>query len=88
MVITQGSEDVLVAFTGQPSEFRRYPVHKLSEEQIVDTNGAGDAFVGGFLAYTALGMPLNSCIQAGIFAACEIIQMSGCTFPNENKLRV
>ena len=27
-----------------------YPVTPLTEAEIVDTNGAGDAFVGGFLA--------------------------------------
>jgi adenosine kinase len=29
---------------------REYPVDILPVEQIVDTNAAGDAFVGGFLA--------------------------------------
>jgi adenosine kinase len=27
-----------------------YPVELLPKEKLVDTNGAGDAFVGGFLA--------------------------------------
>jgi adenosine kinase len=27
-----------------------YPVEALPKEKIVDTNGAGDAFVGGFMA--------------------------------------
>jgi len=29
---------------------RKMPIPKMSKENIVDTNGAGDAFVGGFLA--------------------------------------
>lgn len=44
VIITQGCEAVLVAKDGTVTE---YPVVKLSEEKVVDTNGAGDAFVGG-----------------------------------------
>lgn len=29
---------------------RTYPVPPIEKEKIIDTNGAGDAFVGGFLA--------------------------------------
>lgn len=44
VVITQGAEVVLLAKDGTVTE---HPVIKLPEEQIVDTNAAGDAFVGG-----------------------------------------
>lgn len=44
VVITQGAEAVLLAKDGTVTE---YPVIKLPEEKIVDTNAAGDAFVGG-----------------------------------------
>ena len=54
----------------------------------MDTNGAGDSFVGGFLAYKALNKSLDECIDAGIYAAHEIIKLSGCAFPPENKLRL
>ena len=35
-----------------PDDLRcdEYPVLALKEEMLVDTNGAGDSFVGGFLA--------------------------------------
>jgi len=88
VVITQGSEDVLVAFTGRSSEFRRFKVHILPEDHIVDTNGAGDSFVGGFLAFKAVGKTLEECIDAGIHAAHAIIRMSGCAFPPENRMRL
>ena len=29
---------------------KEFPVQKLDADKIVDTNGAGDAFVGGYLA--------------------------------------
>lgn len=44
VVITQGAGNVLVAKDGKVTE---YPVTKLPEDKLVDTNGAGDAFVGG-----------------------------------------
>lgn len=44
VVITQGAEAVLLAKDGSVTEF---PVVKLPEEKVVDTNAAGDAFVGG-----------------------------------------
>lgn len=44
VIITQGSKNILVAKGNTIIEF---PAVKLPEEKIVDTNGAGDAFVGG-----------------------------------------
>lgn len=44
VVITQGTDMVLLAKDGTVTE---YPVIKLPEEKVVDTNGAGDALVGG-----------------------------------------
>ena len=79
VVITQGSDDViLVDEQGNVSEI---PITKLPQDQIVDTNGAGDAFVGGFLAQLARKQPLAECVKCGIWAATEIIKRSGCTFP-------
>lgn len=38
---------------------------KLADDQIIDTNGAGDMFAGGFLGSLALGKPLDVCIETG-----------------------
>lgn len=81
VVITQGADNViLVDESGEVSEI---PITKVENDQIVDTNGAGDAFVGGFLAQLAKKQPLAECVKCGIWAATEIIQRSGCTFPNK-----
>lgn len=48
VIITQGVDPVLLAMEGTVTE---YPAHKISDDKIVDTNGAGDAFVGGILYY-------------------------------------
>lgn len=58
-----------------------YPVNKLSSSLLVDTNGAGDAFVGGFLAGLATESSIDECVRAGHYAARVVIQNSGCVFP-------
>lgn len=78
VVITQGSEPIIVA---QDRKIQEFPIHKLDKDKIVDTNGAGDAFVGGFLSQLVQGRPLEKCIEAATWAAAVIIQRSGCTFP-------
>jgi len=75
VIITQGGDPCILVENGEVSE---HPVIKLSSDQIVDTNGAGDAFVGGFLAQLAKGKSTKEAIQCGIWAATEIIQVSGC----------
>ena len=60
-----------------------YPVEALPKELLVDTNGAGDAFVGGFLSQLAQGKEMADCVRAGHYAARVIIQRSGCTFPKD-----
>jgi len=52
----------------------------MDKSLIVDTNGAGDSFIGGFLAGYALGKPLGKCIDAGHYCAGFIIQRTGCDF--------
>ena len=79
VVFTQGKDPTLVACGGTLSSF---PVPLLPKEQLVDTNGAGDAFVGGFLAMLAKGCDLAACVSAGNYAARQIIQVSGCKIPS------
>ena len=44
VIVTRASEPVLAAYNGDVEEF---PIIQIPEEKIIDTNGAGDAFVGG-----------------------------------------
>lgn len=55
----------------------------VNENDIIDTNGAGDAFAGGFLAKYMPGKPLDECMKAGHWAAALIIQKRGCQYPGE-----
>lgn len=77
VIITQGSDPVLLI---QNDTVVEYPVPKLEPAEMVDTNGAGDAFVGGFLAQLVKGQNFEICIKCGIWAARQIIKRSGCTF--------
>lgn len=78
VVFTQGSKSTVVARDGVVHTF---PVEPLAKELLVDTNGAGDAFVGGFLSQYLLKKPLEECVRAGNYAARIVIQHSGCVFP-------
>ncbi|XP_014253057.1 adenosine kinase 2 isoform X2 [Cimex lectularius] len=74
VVITQGPDVVILVEAGKVKEF---PVKKLDKSQIIDTNGAGDAFVGGFLAELVKGSTYDKCVNCGIWAASKVIQTSG-----------
>ena len=60
-----------------------FPVKNVSPENIVDTNGAGDSFAGGFLSQLMKGKSLDKCMKAGHWAAAVIIQKRGCQIPND-----
>jgi adenosine kinase len=81
VVFTQGDLPIIVCQDGQIKEF---PVAALAASEMVDTNGAGDAFVGGFLANLVKGKPIQECVELGKRAAKMIIGRSGCTFPSEH----
>lgn len=74
VIFTQGASPTLVARGGKVEEF---PVIRIDQKEIVDTNGAGDAFVGGFLAQFVLGKPIDVCVRSGHYAANYIIQQLG-----------
>ncbi|KAK9290951.1 hypothetical protein L1049_009131 [Liquidambar formosana] len=79
-VITQGADPVVVAEDGK---VKLFPVILLPKEKLVDTNGAGDAFVGGFLSQLVQEKPIEDCVRAGCYAANVIIQQSGCKYPEK-----
>ncbi|KAF4325087.1 hypothetical protein JM18_000596 [Phytophthora kernoviae] len=78
VVFTQGAEATIVVHEG---EVHTFDVPKMDAKSIVDTNGAGDAFVGGFISRLALGLSLQKCVEAGHWSAQVVLARSGCTFP-------
>ena len=51
-----------------------FPVDPLADNQIVDTNGAGDAFAGGFVGALVAGKDLDASILAGHALARACVQ--------------
>ena len=88
VVTTQGAEPTLIA-TYDPAtgttELKEYPVKPLAAEKIVDVNGAGDSFVGGFISQIVQGKSIETAVEAGTYLAQEVIQRSGCAFPEKNE---
>jgi adenosine kinase len=74
VVFTQGSQSTIVACDGKVTV---YDVTPMAKELLVDTNGAGDAFVGGFLSQLMQGKEMAACVKAGHWSAGYIIQQSG-----------
>ena len=83
VVFTQGLDPVIVASKGEI--VLDVAVSKLPKDQIVDTNSAGDSFVGGFLAGLAQGCELSKCVQLGQAAAAYCIQKPGSVFVKEDR---
>jgi len=82
VVITNGGDPVVVYTEGKVHKF---PVPPISASEIVDFNGAGDAFVGGFLAYLAHDSSLELCVRAGTYASATILRVSGTTLSGTPK---
>lgn len=80
VIFTQGPEATIVFTGGETKEFK--PI-KVEDSQIVDLNGAGDAFAAGIIAGLAKGVSLEESIDAGHNAACHVIQRSGPTYPEK-----
>lgn len=59
---------------------KEIPVPDVPKARIMDTNGAGDAFVGGYLSQLIQGKSIEESIDCAIWAAAHVIQHSGCCF--------
>eukprot|EP00002_Diphylleia_rotans_P011134 TRINITY_DN2205_c0_g1_i1.p1 TRINITY_DN2205_c0_g1~~TRINITY_DN2205_c0_g1_i1.p1 ORF type:complete len:346 (-),score=90.45 TRINITY_DN2205_c0_g1_i1:210-1247(-) len=78
VVFTHGKDPTIVYRDGK---IESYETPLVPTESIVDTNGAGDAFVGGFLSELVLGRSFPDCIKGAQYASSVIIQHDGCTYP-------
>eukprot|EP00026_Physarum_polycephalum_P011787 Phypoly_transcript_12031.p1 GENE.Phypoly_transcript_12031~~Phypoly_transcript_12031.p1 ORF type:complete len:352 (-),score=67.34 Phypoly_transcript_12031:114-1124(-) len=78
VVFTQGADSTIVFADGKVTS---YPTPKVASAEIVDTNGAGDSFAGGFIAAYTQGKDIAKSVEAGNYAAGIVIRHSGCAFP-------
>lgn len=86
IVITDGSNynTLVTTYNGDelkpgPSTYKRFTVPKV--ENIVDTTGAGDSFVAGFLHAFLEKQPLDECIRFAADVAAKVITQVGCYMP-------
>lgn len=84
VVFTQGTDPtVTVTYDAAAGTYdvKEFKVRELPQEQVVDTNGAGDAFAGGFLASLVQEHALAQAVDVGQWAASVSIQQVGPSFP-------
>ncbi|KAK8838355.1 hypothetical protein M9Y10_032980 [Tritrichomonas musculus] len=81
VVTTNGELDTVACETGSEPVIRT-PL-TIEKSKIVDTNGAGDSFAGGFLAYYIQKAPLAKCIDAGHYSSFWNLQERGCAVPSQ-----
>lgn len=82
VIFTHGLEPTVVVSADAVNE---YPVVPLEKSKIVDTNGAGDAFAGGFVGALAQGKSLKTSVATGQWLASLSIQQVGPSYPSEKK---
>jgi len=78
VVFTQGTEPTIVVENGK---LREYPINGIDPNEINDTNGAGDAFVGGFLSEYIKGSKVDKCVEVGHWLAGIVIRQAGPYYP-------
>ena len=75
-IVTQGTEATIVAVQGD-KDTKEFKVHAIGKDEINDTNGAGDAFAGGFLAGVVEGKSLEESVDMGHWLASLSIRELG-----------
>ena len=90
-VVTNGKKGVILAKYNYKKRNMDFVLHsfpsQVKNEEIVDLNGAGDAFLGGFLSQYMQGKSFEACCKAGNDVAGVIIRNIGCTFQKHIKIK-
>lgn len=97
LAMMEGLNSILVAFVLAKDEqlvqkerikVFRVEMPKIKKEEIVDLNGIGDAFTGGFLGKLILNnldlseKSIRECLQMAMYASKEIVMQDGVKIPN------
>ena len=90
-VVTNGKKGVILAKYNYKKGNMDFVLHsfpsQVKNEEIVDLNGAGDAFLGGFVSQYMQGKSFEACCKAGNDVAGVIIRNIGCTFQKHIKIK-
>jgi ribokinase len=86
VVMTLGARGALVATSADDMEIIASP--KLSKDQVVDTTGAGDSFIGSMASFLAKGLPLKDAVRRACVVASITVQAKGAqaSYPNAKDL--
>ncbi|KIK71544.1 hypothetical protein GYMLUDRAFT_66739 [Collybiopsis luxurians FD-317 M1] len=80
VILTHGAESTVLVTSDAPDAPKVFAVNALTDAEIVDTNGAGDAFAGGFLGAYVEGKSLDECVLAGHKMGSMCVQQVGAQF--------
>ncbi|KAK9464870.1 Ribokinase-like protein [Lipomyces arxii] len=83
VVITQGADSTIVvcADTTGVVSAKVYPIRPIATSEIVDTNGAGDSFAGGFLGSIVAGKSVDEAVEVGHWLASWTVRLNGPAYP-------
>ncbi len=79
VVFTQGADETVVAKSsnGEEATVETFTVPKFDASSIVDTNGAGDAFAGAFVAGLVQGKDISASVDLGHWLAQLCLKENG-----------
>ncbi|KAK9386798.1 Ribokinase-like protein [Lipomyces mesembrius] len=83
VVITQGADSTIIVTadaTGVTGA-KVYPIRPIAASEIVDTNGAGDSFAGGFIGSIVSGKSIDEAVEVGHWLASWTVRLNGPAFP-------
>ncbi|WP_231950587.1 carbohydrate kinase family protein [Allokutzneria albata] len=75
VIAMAGGEGSYLRLPGQP--LKHVPPVPLAPEEVVDTNGAGDSYVAGFLYAHLAGRSWDEAVRAGSFAGAHAVRTAG-----------
>lgn len=84
IIVTDGANPVFF-YEGNSKHIESDVVNvpKVPKDEIVDTTGAGDSFVAGFIHALIEGKSTRECIEAGTEISARVIKVIGCNLPKE-----
>ena len=87
--MTDGGRGVYITRFNYDNDNFEFILHSfcspIKPDDIVDLNGAGDAFLGGFLSQYLQGKSIEVCCKAGNMIAGVILRNVGCTYKEDLK---
>lgn len=81
VIFTHGAESTILVSSAEPDSPKVFKVSPIDDKLIVDTNGAGDAFAGGFLGAYVAGKSFDECVEVGHKMGAMCVQLVGPQFP-------